>query len=183
MDHSDHVNLLRNGIPAPGGVWADFGSGTGAFTMALAELIGPAGEIYSIDQNAGALQKQERALQARFPAHRSSLYHFVVGDFTRRIALPPLHGAIMANALHFQREKDRVIQLVCSYLRPRGRLVLVEYNADRGNPWVPYPLSFESWEKIASRNGFVDTHLLATRPSRFLREIYSAASTKPEATG
>jgi len=38
MDHKDHVNLLRNGITNAGGVWADFGSGQGAFTLALAEL-------------------------------------------------------------------------------------------------------------------------------------------------
>ena len=40
MDHSDHVNLLRNGV-LPGGVWADLGAGSGAFTLALAELAGP----------------------------------------------------------------------------------------------------------------------------------------------
>src|SRR5690554_4106120 len=41
MNHQDHVNLLRPGVPATGGVWADFGAGTGAFTLALAELLGP----------------------------------------------------------------------------------------------------------------------------------------------
>ena len=38
MDHTDHVNLLRDAVGL-GGTWADFGSGTGAFTLALAELI------------------------------------------------------------------------------------------------------------------------------------------------
>ena len=38
MDHTDHTNLLLDGIAAPGGVWADFGAGTGAFTLALARL-------------------------------------------------------------------------------------------------------------------------------------------------
>ena len=51
MEHSDHVNLLRRGIPQTGGVWADFGSGTGAFTLALAELIQPIGMIISIDRD------------------------------------------------------------------------------------------------------------------------------------
>ena len=40
MNHDDHVALLRGGIDQPGGVWADVGSGTGAFTLALADLIG-----------------------------------------------------------------------------------------------------------------------------------------------
>ena len=68
MDHTDHVTLLRGGVLAPGGVWADLGSGTGAFTLALAELLGPTGVIYSVDKDAGALAAQERALRARFPA-------------------------------------------------------------------------------------------------------------------
>ncbi len=56
MNHADHVRLLRGGVPAPGGVWADFGSGEGAFTLALADLLGTSGEIYSVDQDAGALR-------------------------------------------------------------------------------------------------------------------------------
>ncbi|MGH8246312.1 MAG: class I SAM-dependent methyltransferase [Gammaproteobacteria bacterium] len=177
MNHADHVALLRAGVPGPGGVWADLGSGTGAFTLALAELIGPAGQIYSVDKDAGALREQERAMRARFP---QLTVHYLAADFTRplRETVPPLDGIVMANALHFQHEtvRDRLLQLIRGYLRPGGRLILVEYNVDRGNPWVPHPLSYATWEVVAHRNGFADTRLLATRPSRFLREIYSAVS-------
>ena len=38
MDHNDHVLLLAKGIPTQGGVWADLGSGAGAFTLALADV-------------------------------------------------------------------------------------------------------------------------------------------------
>src|SRR5690554_4480107 len=98
MIHEDHVNLLRKGIPEPGGIWADFGSGGGAFTLALADLIGPTGEIYSVDKDAGVLRQQERAMQTRFPA---TAVHYVAADFTRKLALPVLHGIVMANSLHF----------------------------------------------------------------------------------
>ena len=90
--------------------------------------------------------------------------------------LPALDGIVMANALHFQRQKDPIIQLMRGYLQPRGRLILVEYNADRGNLWVPYPLSFDSWRTLASQNGFAVTCFLASRPSRFMGEIYAALS-------
>jgi SAM-dependent methyltransferase len=179
MEHADHVKLLREGIPGQGGVWADFGSGSGAFTLALAELAGPRAEIYSIDRDPGALLRQERALQDRFPTHPSSFLHFLVADFTHPLNLPVLDGAVAANALHFHRHVDSVLQLIHSYLRPGGRLVVVEYNVDQGNPWVPHPFSFGTWRKIAERNGFIDTRLLATRPSRFLKEIFSAVSFKP----
>jgi hypothetical protein len=57
-----------------------------------------------------------------------------------------------------------------------GRLLVVEYNTDKGNMWVPHPLSFSAWEKLAARSGFARTELLATHPSRFLGEFYAAAS-------
>ncbi|MEJ2734855.1 MAG: methyltransferase domain-containing protein [Anaerolineae bacterium] len=177
MDHSDHVNLLRGGIPDPGGVWADLGSGTGAFTLALAELIGPNGQIHSVDKRRDALQRQEQAMRARFP---KMTVHYRIDDFARRLDLPPLDGIVMANSLHFQPEKDPVVRLVRSYLRPGGRLIVVEYETDRGNPWVPHPFSYRRWEKVARRNGLVDTTLLMTRPSRFLGQIYSAVSYVPQ---
>lgn len=173
MDHADHVNLLRGGIPGPGGVWADLGSGGGAFTLALADLIGPGGEIYSVDRDGGALRWQERTMQVSFPA---VTMHYVAADFCQPLDLPPLDGIVMANALHFQRSKAGVLKLVRGYLVPGGLFILVEYNTDRGNPWVPYPLSYGTWEKMAAGVGFADTRLLVSRPSHFLGEIYAAAS-------
>ncbi|MFW6097963.1 MAG: class I SAM-dependent methyltransferase [Chloroflexota bacterium] len=179
MNHADHVALIRDGVPGPGGTWADFGSGTGAFSLALAELIGSQATLYAIDRDKGTLRRQEEAMRRRFPALQ---VHYLAADYTRPLDLPPLDGVVMANALHFQRHKDGAVQRIYSYLRPGGRLILVEYNVDRGNPWVPHPLSFQSWETVAQRNGFVDTRLMATRPSRFLQEIYAAVSLKPQAS-
>lgn len=177
MNHTDHVNLLREGVPSPGGVWADFGAGTGAFTLALAELLGPAGEIYAVDQDGGALRTLARTMQAQFPPTR---LHPLAADFSRPLSgkLPPLDGLVMANALHFQPypAQRRVVELLKSYLRLGGRFILVEYDVDQGNRWVPYPLSYHSWEKVAGAARFAHTRLLARRPSRFLQGIYAAVS-------
>jgi SAM-dependent methyltransferase len=180
MNHADHVRLLRDGVlteagDAPGGTWADLGSGTGAFTLALAELIGSQGIIYSVDRDASALREQERAMRARFGPLAPTV-HYRAADFTHPLDLPPLDGIVIANALHFQREKERVVRQLKSYLRPAGRLIVVEYNVDRGNLWVPYPFSYPTWEALARRCGFAETRLLGRVPSRFLEEIYSAAS-------
>jgi hypothetical protein len=112
-------------------------------------------------------------MQAQYPR---TTVHYLNDDFTRPLDLPALDGLVMANSLHFHRQKEPVLQLVRGYLREGGRLLLVEYNTDHGNTWVPYPLSYPTWETLASRNGFAETLLLASRPSRFLVEIYSAVS-------
>ena len=173
MNHDDHVRLIREGVLGGGNAWADLGSGSGAFTLALADLLGAGSHIYSVDRDARALREQQAALQARFPAVTLEQR---VADFSRPLDLPPLDGVVMANSLHFQRRKEPVLALVRGMLKPGGRLVLVEYNADKGNLWVPHPLSYPTWETLALANGFVGTRLLATVPSRFLREIYSALS-------
>ncbi len=179
MNHQDHVNLLRDGIPAAEAqVWADLGSGGGAFTLALVDLLGPTGHIYSVDKNAGALRDQERAMRAQFPG---VTVEYRAADFTKPLQLPPLDGVVMANSLHFiaNQQKPSVLALVKSYLKSSGRLILVEYNVDQGNFAVPYPFSYHTWEGLARRAGFASTRLLMVRPSRFLGEIYSAVSRLP----
>lgn len=173
MDHADHVRLIRDGVSGGGRVWADLGSGEGAFTLALADLLGPGGSIHTVDRDPGAIAVQLGRLRDRFPAVTLSS---IVADFTVPIELPPLDGIVMANSLHFTADKAPMLELVRGYLRPRGRLVLVEYGADRGNPWVPYPLSFATWSNVAAAAGFRDTRQLASVPSRFLGSIYSALS-------
>ena len=178
MDHTDHVNLIREGIPppepgSPAPMWADLGSGRGAFTLALAEVLPLGAVIYSIDRDSAALRDQEGTMRVRFPR---AVVRYLPADFTRPLNLPPLDGILMANSLHFHRHKEPLLAQIKTLLKPGGRLILVEYDTDRGNVWVPHPLSFPTWEKLAARSGFVETRLLATRPSRFLGGIYSAVS-------
>jgi SAM-dependent methyltransferase len=100
----------------------------------------------------------------------------VTADFTRPLALSGLDGVVMANSLHFVRDKRPVLEAVRLMLRPGGSLVLVEYGSDSGNPWVPHPISYARWEQLAGQAGFEDTRKLHSVPSRYLGSIYSAVS-------
>ena len=177
MNHADHVALLAGGITlGEGGTWADLGAGTGAFTLALADLIGPHGIINAVDRDRAALAELRSTFVSSVPQAELRVQS---ADFTRRLDLADLDGVVMANSLHFVLEKRPVLALVRGYLKHGGRLLVVEYDSDRGNDWVPHPLSFETWRDLASESGFVETRKLATVPSRFLRRIYSALSLAP----
>ncbi len=177
MNHADHVALLARGVTqGEGGTWADLGAGSGAFTLALADLIGPHGIIHAIDRDRAALAELRNAFVSAVP---QAELHVRTADFTRRLELSDLEGVVMANSLHFVDDKAAVLALVRGYLKHGARLLLVEYDSDRGNDWVPHPLSFETWRDVAAEAGFIETRRLATVPSRFLRQIYSALSLAP----
>lgn len=173
MNHQDHVHLIENGIePGSGGVWADFGAGTGAFTLALRDVAGPETEIYAIDRDASSLQSLRTALERQFPGTSLQL---LPGDFTQSLALPPLDGILAANAIHFVRDQVTLLRRWRGYLKPEGRFVLVEYDSDSGNRWVPHPVSFRSLARLAQEAGFGEPRRLETVPSRFLGGMYAAA--------
>jgi SAM-dependent methyltransferase len=172
MDHHDHVALLRPADLRPGGTWVDLGAGSGAFTLALRELVGAKAEIYAVDRDKARVGELERAWRLCFG--NTTGLHILQADFTRPLDLPAKDGVIMANSLHFYMDKERVLRHVGTILKPGGTLLLVEYNVDSGNFLVPYPVSFETYKLLAVRAGFRAPSLLGTHPSSFLRGFYAA---------
>jgi len=159
VDQADLIDLLRPGVDTKGGHWADLGAGEGAFTRALAELLGPGAHITAVDRDRHALSALSQSMGKRFP---QTFLEVQVADFTKPLGLKNLDGVVMANSLHFVR-----------------RLILVEYGADRGNPWVPHPMTFATWSRTAEEAGLVGTVLLHTVPSRYFGSMYSAVSRRP----
>jgi len=180
MDHNDHVNLLRPANLPQGGIYADFGAGSGAFTLALRELVGLEAMIYAVDKDKSALRELENSHRLRFNSTGNLI--LLPNDFSHPLdastgsaqRLPPLDGIVMANSLHFFKDREKILRHVREFLKPNGTLLLVEYNVDKGNLWVPHPLSFETFRTLAPRAGFTEPRLLAKIPSRFLKEFYSA---------
>ena len=78
-------------------------------------------------------------------------------------------GLLLANSLHFVRDKQAVLAQLVELLAPGGQLLLVEYNATRGNGAVPYPLDdagvFCRWP---GRWGLREVRIVKRVPSSFL---------------
>ena len=102
----------------------------------------------------------------------------VTADFTAELPNGPFDGVLAANSLHFVADPRPVLEAVAAALAPGGRLVLVEYDADHGNPYVPHPISFEHWSGLAPTVGFTPPSLIHRVPSRFLGAIYGAVAVR-----
>ena len=184
MDHADAVALIAPAVTAPGGRWADLGAGSGPFTRALAELLGPAGELLAVEREGADVVALRRLARERGATLALSVLH---ADFTAPTTLAhlvsrPFDGVLLANALHFvpAADQSRVVRALARTLVPSGRLVLVEYEGRRPNRWVPAPVSFARFGELAADAGLTAPAQVGTRPSAYGGEMYAAYATKPD---
>lgn len=167
--------MLAGAVPKGAGVWADFGAGDGTFTRALGELLGPGARIYAVDRDARALA----AIEHRAMPTGVRVIH-VTADFTERfdrsgLAPSELDGMLFANALHYVPDPDVVVARLVGWLRPGGRVVLVEYDGRPANRWVPHPIPVARLPALAAAAGLAAPAITATRPSAYGGMLYVAA--------
>jgi trans-aconitate methyltransferase len=160
MRHRDAVALIAGaGLDrsAPS-TWLDLGSGDGAFTQALADLIAPRSVIHAIDLDHCAL--------GQIAAHPAVRIETHAGDFTAPLwPVDQADGILMANSLHYVEHQRQFLRRCAARLTQRGVLLFVEYDTDVANRWVPYPVSRRTLETLF--DGWGEVRLLGTRPSAF----------------
>jgi ubiquinone/menaquinone biosynthesis C-methylase UbiE len=168
------VDLIRPGVAGQGGVWADLGAGSGAFTFALADLLGPAARIHAVDRSAASLRALEGQADGRYPG-----IVCMAGDFTQELPLPPLDGVLAANCFHFHADACRILEHAAAWLKPGGTLIVVEYDVVRANPWVPHPLPWDRLTAAAECAGLRETRFLGSVASTYHRRMYAGACRAP----
>jgi ubiquinone/menaquinone biosynthesis C-methylase UbiE len=142
--------------------WADIGCGEGIFSKALLSLLHKDSIIYAIDKQPASFKEEG--------------IKFIQQDFEKDpLSLPPLDGLIMANALHFVKNKPAFLQNIRKHLLPGGIFILVEYDTASANPYVPYPIPFASAATLFKQAGFEQFEKINERPSVYHRaNLYAA---------
>ena len=59
-----------------------------------------------------------------------------------------LDGILMANSLHFAKEKEALIRKLEVNFKNTPRFLVIEYDRTQPNQWVPYPVLFEELREI-----------------------------------
>jgi ubiquinone/menaquinone biosynthesis C-methylase UbiE len=173
MDLNSAIELIKPGITLTGQktVWADLGCGTGLFTSALAKLLHDHSFIYAVDSNKSALEKL-------LPLANVEMKR-IAADFTRNdLGISELDGILMANSLHFVKDKISFIEKAQQWLKKDGCFLLVEYNTDKANTWVPFPINFDSAKELFSTFGYT-IHMTGSKASLYQRAgMYAAIIAK-----
>lgn len=145
--------------------WADLGCGQGTFTYALASLLPSGSSVYAVDAIKQVLDNPYREVSIVFQQ----------ADFEQDpLPLTGLDGILMANALHYVRDKHTVIQRLAQYCQPAHAFLIVEYDTTAANAWVPFPIDFADLDALFRRAGYGPAVRLGERKSRYGGTMYAA---------
>lgn len=159
MQHTEAVAFLQKalGCPAAAVHWLDLGCGNGTFTYALAAHLAAGSLITAMDQA---------------PQHLRRVFHqvsirFMQADFTQAFSLQtPVDGILMANSLHYVKEPEALIRKLSSFFKKHtARFLIIEYDLDNANEWVPFPVSFARLQQLFHEAGYASVQKMAGRPS------------------
>ncbi len=170
MKLSQAIELIKDpDIPTAGKTcWTDLGCGSGLFTNALSFLLEPESTIYAVDKNIHALSKLE-------PMNNIAIEKLQSDFINDELNFNDLDGILMANSLHFVRDKATVINKMIKLLKENGCFLIVEYDTDSPNPWVTYPVSYRSLTFLFEKHRYGFIKKINQMPSKYNRSaIYSA---------
>lgn len=161
MQLQEAITFLQPAL-APGNQpvsWCDLGCGAGLFTHALGSLLPAGSRIVAVDKQSN-FTKQESSSNV---AIRFSRADFVQDN----LPFPALDGILMANSLHYVKDKPAFVEKGRRWLTPLGMWIIIEYETTRSNPWVPYPLSFESLTSLFQSAGYQVVTKVAERKALY----------------
>jgi trans-aconitate methyltransferase len=166
MQLNDAVKLIQHPVTKEKAAYADLGCGNGLFTKALAQLLAPESIIYAVDKNKTALN----SFSVDSNIHLQKLnIDFIKDEFPFK----NLSGILMANSLHYVEDKNAFLLKAKASLSADGYFIIVEYDTNKANQWVPYPVSFSSLHNLFEKINFYSVQKLNTHPSRYWRTMYS----------
>jgi ubiquinone/menaquinone biosynthesis C-methylase UbiE len=173
MEVADAIALIKPAFSHKirSSIWADLGCGTGTFTVALASLLGDGSKIYAIDRESHQIESL---------TGNSTEIEFVKLNFVNdTLPLQNLDGILMANSLHFVKDKPEFIERIKNQLKVDGQMIVVEYERNKPTRWVPYPIDLNNLVETFSACGFRGIEKIGERDSIYGPEKIYACSIKP----
>jgi ubiquinone/menaquinone biosynthesis C-methylase UbiE len=155
MSDEDAISLIKKAMSGhEPQVWADLGCGSGTFTKALNSLLPVGSRITAIDREKERLDLVN--------------VEFLRANFERDdLKLSGLDGILMANAIHYVAEKTALIKKLEPLFTGSPRFIMIEYDTDRANPWVPFPITFKQLQILFGALGYHKIVKVSERPSAY----------------
>ena len=117
----------------PGDVVADIGSGAGAFSVPMARAIGPNGTLYAVDIDQAMLDY----VGDRAKKQGVGNVQTVLGEYDDpKLPVKTVDVAFFHRVLHMIEHRQAYVNAVAKYLKPDGRIVIIEKNREDATNWM-----------------------------------------------
>lgn len=130
-------NIEQLGL-SDGQIVADFGAGSGFYTLAAARKVAPTGKVYAVDVQKELLERLKREAQR---LHLRNV-DVVTGDLERlggsKLRDGSCDAALVANLLFMVDDKKSLLLEAKRVLKQKGRLLLIDWSASFGH-MGPHP--------------------------------------------
>lgn len=154
--------------------WADLGCGPGLFSHAIADKLPNESHLLCLDLKEQKIsQPQERNVKLEFRQADFATFDFEPNHYD---------GILMANSLHFIQDKGPLLTKLCLALKQHGTLVIIEYERELPNDWVPYPITFAALRHLLVQHGVTEVSKLSERRSAFGSMMYLCQATSQTVT-
>ncbi len=163
---------LKKGI-----TFLDVACGRGAYSLAIADIIGENGQVYAVDlweEGIGILREEaaSKGIQNMTTFVCDVAQHIPVEDDSVDVCL-------MATVLHdlvADKVDRKVMNEIVRVIKPNGVLAIVEFYKKEGSPGPPKPvrLSPEEVDQMVSAYGFQQKRYTEIGPDNYL-QIFTAA--------
>jgi len=148
-------NVLEFGVQ-PGMKVADFGAGSGAYVLALAERLGNSGHIYAIDIQRDLLRRIQREAEARGWKNVEIIWNDLEQPKGSHISDRHLDLVLISNLLFQIGSKDTLFKEAKRILKHRGTLVVIDWSGSFGGlgPLAKEVVSKDTAIALAQASGF-----------------------------
>ena len=136
---------------------ADFGAGSGAYTLALAEYLSGSGHVIAVDIQRDLLRRIKNEATRRGYKNVDIVWGDLEVPGTSKITDRHLDFVLISNLLFQVEEKSRVLEEARRALKPRGRLAVIDWSESfKGmGPQKREVVPKDAARELAERAGFV----------------------------
>jgi ubiquinone/menaquinone biosynthesis C-methylase UbiE len=124
-DRAIDVLKLQKGVAV-----ADIGAGSGYITEKLSKKVGPMGKVYATDIQQGMIDLLSKRIAKRKLANVTPI---LSTQDDPRLPVESIDLALMVDVYHELSQPQLVLRHIKAALKPRGRLVLLEYRKEDPN--------------------------------------------------